>query len=169
MRRLRTLFLSAALALLCAGAAAGQTVTSTYDKDYGLSRLDTYGFSPEEREKSDPLATNTLTEKKIKDALEEELQNCGHHPPPVGAPPSFYVSFHVRAEDKVDESGGATNYTQGTLIVDFHDAATKRLVWRGVAAGVVGRSSVDLRLAEELAKDAAKMLLEQFGRDQLGF
>ena len=85
------------------------------------------------------------------------------------AAPSFYVVFHVRAEDKVDESGGAANYMQGTLIVDFHDAATKRLVWRGVVTGVVGRSSVDLRLAEESAKSGAKLLLEQFGRDQLGF
>ena len=157
------------LTLLCGVAASGQTVTSTYDKDYGLSRLDTYEFAAQERDRSDPLATNTLTEKKIREALEEELQNSGHHPPPHGAAPSFLVSFHVRAEDKTDESGGATNYTQGTLIVDFHDAATKRLVWRGVASGVVGRSSIDLKLAEESAKAAAKMLLEQFGRDQLGF
>ena len=168
MRKFRALCLLG-LTLLFGGAAAGQTVTSTYDKDYGLSRLDTYGFSPEERDKSDPLATNTLTAGKIRDALEEELQNSGHHPPPQGGTPSFYVSFHVRAEDRVEEYGGKTAYVQGALIVDFHDAATKRLVWRGVVTGVVGRSSVDLRLAEEAAKSGAKMLLEQFGRDQLGF
>ena len=168
MRKFRALCLLG-LTLAFGGAAAGQTVTSTYDKDYGLSRLDTYEFASGERDKSDPLATNTLTEGKIKDALDEELQNGGHHPPPHGGAPSFLVSFHVKAEDKVDEYGGATNYMQGTLIVDFHDAATKRLVWRGVATGVVGRSSVDLRLAEEAAKSAAKMLLEQFGRDVLGF
>ena len=105
MRRFRALSLLC-LTLLFGGAAAGQTVTSTYDKDYGLSRLDTYEFSSEERDKSDPLATNTLTEGKIKDALEEELQNSGHHPPPHGAAPSFYVSFNVKVEDKVEEYGG---------------------------------------------------------------
>ena len=168
MRKFRALFLLG-LTLAFGGAAAGQTVTSTYDKDYGLSRLDTYEFSSGEREKSDPLATNTLTEGKIKDALAEELQNSGHHPPPQGGAPSFYVSFHVKAEDKVEEYGGKTGYVQGALIVDFHDAATKKLVWRGVVTGVVGRSSVDLRLAEEVAKSGAKLLLEQFGRDQLGF
>ena len=168
MRKFRALSLLC-LTLLFGGAAAGQTVTSTYDKDYGLSRLDTYEFSSEERDKSDPLATNTLTEGKIKDALDEELQNSGHHPPPQGGAPSFLVSFHVKAEDKTEEYGGKTSYVQGVLIVDFHDAATKRLVWRGVVTGVVGRSSVDLRLAEELAKSGAKLLLEQFGRDQLGF
>src|ERR1051325_9996083 len=104
MRKIRALCLLS-LTLLFGGAAAGQTVTSTYDKDYGLSRLDTYEFSSDERDKSDPLASNTLTEGKIKDALDEELQNGGHHPPPNGAAPSFYVSFHVRAEDRTDESG----------------------------------------------------------------
>ena len=97
------------------------------------------------------------------------MQNKGHHPPPHGARPSFIVSFHVRAEEKTDEFNGAVKFMQGALIVDFHDAATKKLVWRGVASGVVGRSSVDLKLAEEAAKTAAKTLLEQFGRDQLGF
>lgn len=168
MRKFRALLLLG-LTLAFGAAAAGQTVTSTYDKDYGLSKLDTYEFAAQEREKSDPLATNTLTEGKIRDALDEELQNGGHHAPPAGAPPSFLVSFHVRAEEKTEEYGGKTGYVQGTLIVDFHDAATKRLVWRGVATGVVGRSSVDLRLAEEAAKGAAKLLLEQFGRDMLGF
>ena len=168
MRRFSALWLLG-LTLLFGGSAAGQTVTSTYDKEYGLSRLDTYEFSTEERDRSDPLATNTLTEKKIKDALDEELQNAGHHTPPQGGAPSFLVSFHVRAEDKVEEYGGKTAYVQGALVVDFHDAATKRLVWRGVATGVVGRSSVDLRLAEDAAKEAAKLLLEQFGRDVLGF
>lgn len=168
MRKFRALWVLG-LTLLFGVAASGQTVTSTYDKDYGLSRLDTYEFAAGERDKSDPLATNTLTERKIKDALDEELQNSGHHPPPHGGAPSFIVSFHVKAEDRTDESGGGPNYMQGTLIVDFHDAATKRLVWRGVASGVVGRASVDLRLAEEVVKSAAKSLLEQFGRDQLGF
>ena len=58
MRKFRALGLLC-LTLLFGGAAAGQTVTSTYDKDYGLSRLDTYEFSTQERDKSDPLATNT--------------------------------------------------------------------------------------------------------------
>ena len=58
MRKFRALCLLG-LTLLFGGAAAGQTVTSTYDKDYGLSRLDTYEFAAEERDKSDPLATNT--------------------------------------------------------------------------------------------------------------
>ena len=168
MRKIR------ALVLLCStlalgGAAAGQTVTSTYDKEFGLSRLDTYEFAAGERDPSDPLAADTLTEKMIRDALEEELQNSGHHPPPHGAAPSFLVSFHVKVKDQTDGRGREGDYVQGILIVDFHDAGTKRLVWRGIATGAVGREAVDLKLAEDRVQAAAKLLLEQFGRDLLGF
>ena len=168
MRKFRALSLLC-LTLLFGGAAAGQTVTSTYDKDYGLSRLSTYRFVAAEREKSDPLASNTLTEQKIKDALDEELQDSGRHTPPDGADPDFLVAFHAKAEEKVDERGAGPGYVRGTLIVDFYDAATKRLVWRGVATGAVGRETIDLKLAEEESKRAAKMLLWQFGQDVMGF
>lgn len=157
------------LTALCGAAASAQTVTSTYDKDYGLSRLNTYRFVEEQRDKSDPLASNTLTERKIKDALEDELQDSSHHPPPDGAEPDFLVAFHAKAEERTDERGAGPGYVRGTLVVDFYDAGTKRLVWRGVATGAVGREALDLKLAEEEAKAAAKALLEQFGRDVMGF
>ena len=164
----RTLWVLGLLAAF-GGAASGQTVTSTYDKDYGLSRLRTYEFKVEEREKSDPLATDTVTEKKLKDALDDELQNHGYHPAAGGASPDFLVAFHVQTRDKTYGPGSDRNYVQGILIVDFYDAQTKRLVWRGVATGVVGAEAVDLKLAEEKAKDAARLLLEQFGRDLPGY
>jgi hypothetical protein len=157
------------LTALCAVAASAQTVTSTYDREYGLSKLGTYRFVAEEREKSDPLASNTLTERKIKDALDEELQDSGRHAPPEGADPDFLVAFHAKAEEKLDERGAGPGYVKGTLIVDFYDAKTKRLVWRGIATGAVGGGTLDLKLAEEQVKGAAKTLLEQFGRDVMGF
>lgn len=149
-------------------AASAQTVTSTYDKEYGLSRLNTYRFVDEQRDKSDPLASNTLTADKIKDALEDELEDSGRHTPPEGGTPDFLVAFHAKTEDKAgDRAKGG--YVRGILIVDFYDAATKRLVWRGVATGPVGGEAIDLQLAEEEVKRAAKSLLEQFGRDALAF
>ncbi len=157
------------LATLCCANASAQTVTSTFDENYGLSKLNTYRFVEEEREKSDPLASNTLTERKIVDALDEELLASGYHTPPEGATPDFLIRFHAKAEEKLDERGTGPGYVKGTLIVDFYDAATKRLVWRGVATGAVGGASLDLRLAEDEVKRAAKGLLEQFGRDVLGF
>jgi hypothetical protein len=149
--------------------AFGQTVTSTYDKDYGLSKLKTYQFKVEERDKSDPLATDTIMEKKTEDALDDELQSNGYHPPSDGTLPDFLISFHVKTKDKTGERGREWSYVQGTLIVDFYDTETKKLIWRGIASDVVGREEVDLKLAEELVKKAAKLLLEQFNKDLFAY
>ena len=43
------------------------------------------------------------------------------------------------------------------------------MVWRGVSTGVVGKDAVDLKLAEEGVKEAAKLLLAKFGKVLLGF
>jgi hypothetical protein len=167
MKIFRALLFLSLTALLCVAASA-QTVTSTFDKEYGLSRLNTYRFTDEQRDKSDPLASNTLTAEKIKDALEDELEDSGRHTPPEGGTPDFLVAFHAKTEDRAGDlsTGG---HIRGVLIVDFYDAATKKLVWRGVATGRVGGEAIDLHLAEEEVKRAAKSLLEQFGRDALAF
>ncbi|HEV3469668.1 MAG TPA: DUF4136 domain-containing protein [Pyrinomonadaceae bacterium] len=168
MRIFRTLWVLG-LMLAAGGTAFGQKVTSSYDRDYGLSRLGIYEFAAHERVASDPLAADTLMEQKVKDALEDALQRKGYHPSSEGVPPHFLVSFHAAARDKTDERGLGRSYVQGTLIVDFLDAETGRLVWRGIATGMVGAEAVDLRLAEEQVERAAELLMEQFGRDLLGF
>lgn len=168
MSKFRT-FCVLGLIIVFGGIAFGQTVTSTFDKDYGLSRLKTYEFKVEERAVSDPLASDTVTEKKIKEALDDKLQINGYHPPSEGTLPDFFISFHVRTKDKTDERGPNREYVQGSLIVDFYDGETKKLVWRGMASGMVGEDTVDLKLAEEKAEKAAKLLLEQFRKDLLEF
>lgn len=167
MRMFRTL-LFMGLWVLAGGTAFGQTVTSTYDKDYGLYRLGTYGFKAQVRVGSDPLAADTVMEKKVREALDDALQLKGHYPPSDGVRPTFLVSFHVATRDKTREDGPGGDYVQGTLTVDFYDAETGNLIWRGIASGAVGAAAVDLKLAEERAERAAEMLLEQFGRDLLG-
>lgn len=156
------------LIVMCGGVAAGQTVTSTFDEDFGLYRLGTYGFKLQVRGASDPLATDTVMEKKVREALDDALQGKGFYPPSEGSRPSFLVSFHTATKDVSDEGGPGRDYVQGTLTVDFYDAETGRLVWRGIASGAVGLRAVDLKLAEERIKRAAELLLEQFGRDLLG-
>ena len=167
MRMFRTL-LFVGLWVLAGGAAFGQTVTSTYDEDYGLYRLGTYGFKVQVRSSSDPLAADTVMEKKVREALDDALQLKGYYPPSDGVRPTFLVSFHATTRDKTREGGPGADYVQGTLTVDFYDAETGNLIWRGIASGAVGAAAVDLKLAEERAKRAAEMLLEQFGRDLLG-
>ncbi len=168
MRKFRA-FLIFGLMMVFGSLAFGQTVTSIFDKDYGLSRLKTYEFKVEERIAGDVLAIDTVTEQKIKDAFDEELQNNGYHPPSEGTRSDFLISFHVATKDKTDQRGRERNYIQGSLIVDFYDAESKKLVWRGIASGAIGGEAVDLKIAEEKVKEAAKLLIKQFNEDCLVF
>lgn len=168
MNKLRTFFVMG-LVVLFGPMAFGQTVTSTFDEDYNLSRLRTFRFKIEERVVSDPLATDTVMEKKIKNAIEDELQTNGYHSPANEVVPDFLVSFHVKTKDKTDQTGRDKNYVQGSLIVDFYDVETNTLVWRGIAVGVVGLEAVDLKLAEERVKIGAQMLVRRFVQDRFAF
>lgn len=167
MNTFRTL-LVLSLMTVFSGMAYGQSVTSTFDEDYSLSKLKTWQFKTEKRDDADPLATDTVMEKKMQDALDDELHSYGYNPPYNDAPPDFLVSIHVKLRDKTDERGRDYDYVQGVLIVDFYDAETKRLIWRGIVTGSVGTTAVDLKLAEEQVKKAAKLLLERFSNDRLG-
>lgn len=167
--------------LLSASFAFGQSVKSAYDKDYNLSKLQTYDYQVEERDKADPLATNTLLDQQIKDALEDALHANFYHQA-EGSAPDFLVAYHVTSKD-VTETRRALrrgalvpraslqieNYVQGTLVVDFIDPQTRKLVWRGVASGIIGRETVDFKIAEAEIKAATKSLLEQFRKDLRGF
>jgi hypothetical protein len=164
------------LLVLWGSSAYSQSVSSTYDKDYNLSRLKTYDYKVEDRDRTDPLATDTLTEQKIREALEEALNANAYHQ--ASGAPDFLVSYHITTKDvtsgrRVPFRGlpgprgnlQIETYIQGTLIVDFIDPETKRLIWRGVASGIVGREAVDFKVAEEKIKAACKSLLEQFRKD----
>jgi hypothetical protein len=41
----------------------------------------------------------------------------------------------ARSESTLDRLPGASEYTEGTLVVDIYEAKTKQLMWRGVAQG----------------------------------
>lgn len=174
MNILRALLLTSLM--LSASFACGQSVRSSYDKDYNLSRLKTYDYKAEERDRTDPLATDTLTDQQIKDALEDAL-HANFYQQAASGTPDFLIAYHVTTKDVTGTrvlrraplgpraNIVTENYVQGTLVVDFIDPETKKLVWRGVASGIVGRETVDPKLAEEKIKAATRMLLNQFHKD----
>ena len=167
--------------MLSTSFAFGQSIRSSYDKDYNLSRLKTYDYKVEERDSADPLATDTLMDQKIRDALEDALHANYYHQASTGAS-DFLISYHITTKDMTGGRrrplGGVPgprgnlqieNYVQGTLIVDFIDSETKKLIWRGAASGIVGRDMIDFKVAEEKIKAATRLLLDQFRKDISGF
>ena len=102
--------------------------------------------------------------------------------------PNFRVGYHLILDERVDYQtvntywgGGwgygrvyrpygpgygtsqtyATEYTQGTLIIDFFDTGSKELVWRGTAEGKIHETD-DPQEKQDRANRAVQMILDQF-------
>lgn len=85
----------------------------------------------------------------VRDRIAADLAQKGIHPTTEN--PDFYVAYHTKLEQKTTVSDwgypglfwGAPGparideYTQGTLIVDFIDAKSGQIFWRGTAGSAV--------------------------------
>ena len=98
--------------------------------------------------------------------------------------PSFVIVYHVAARNRTevfmipnwDFYGGygygyygywsgyvpsqpmISQFTEGTLVLDFVDTATKRLIWRGTAVGILGSQKEN----QESIAEAVRKMLENF-------
>jgi hypothetical protein len=129
-----------ALALIPAVVYA-QKVTTDFDHAAPFASYRTYAWAP------GAPSLVSLTEQRIHSGIETQLQAKALRLAENN--PSLYVASFVltRVEPQVIASGfdpwwrdgggfaatAAQTYVQGTLIVDLYDAATRKMVWRGVA------------------------------------
>ena len=135
--------------LVTAASAHAQKITTDYDHDANLDNYQTYMWS-----KGTPVS-NPLMDQRVVSSIESELASKGIQK--VDSNPSMYVVYHASSKEnqsfQTDSFGygmGAgwrwggmggmgtsttreVSYTKGTLVVDFWDAGTKKLVWRGTA------------------------------------
>jgi hypothetical protein len=89
------------------------------------------------------------------------------------------VVYHTGIQDKVQVTdwgygygpyrgwygGGGTDvyqYQQGTLIIDFVDATTKQLVWRGTAQGVLSEGKSDPETQQKKIDNVVGKLLQNY-------
>ncbi len=109
-------------------------------------------------------------------AVDRELARKGLARTTPDAGPDFLVSVVGLSRDRVEvrEYGYAPSYlvgpgwaapvaevaryTEGTLLLDFVDAGTRRLFWRGTAAGALD-ATTDL---QRTVDDAVRRMLEAF-------
>jgi hypothetical protein len=154
-----------------AGGARAQSVQSDFDRAFDFSKLKTFAFAQQQRGPNDPLAANPLNDRRIRTALDSQLVARGFTSDSGG--PDFLVAYHAatRARTSLDAWGygpgrwrggrvDVNQYTEGTLIVDMVDPASKQLVWRGTATGTIQLKDVDKKIRE-----AAKKLTERFVKD----
>jgi hypothetical protein len=124
---------------MAASVAYAQKVTTDSDPSAPFATYKTYAWT------AGTPSPNPLSEQRIHAAVDAKLAGKGLTK--VDSAPSVYVATHVLAHEQKEivadgfgpwwGFGGGTatvqTYVQGTLIVDLYDAATKKMVWRGVA------------------------------------
>ena len=149
-----------ALASLMATAAFAQHVTTDSAPGAPFASYRTFAWTP-----GTPAAVS-LTEQRIHADVNTQLQAKGLTQ--VNANPDLYVATHVMKQQVPEViadgfgpwwgygGGMATvqTYTKGTIVVDLYDAATKKMVWRGVATSTLSSkpSKNNVKLDKALTK-----------------
>ncbi len=155
---------------------SGVTVSSDYAQSTDFTELKTFAWLPKSQEEYvDHGVDNSLIRSRIQDAIATELAAKGYLEIIDGAG-DFLVTYHARTQEKIQVQprtgpmigrpwgGGYADvyqYEEGTLIIDFIQAKTQQLVWRGIAKGAVNwQGSPEKRT--KLINEAVQKVLAQF-------
>ncbi len=132
------------------------SVSYDYDTKSDFTSLKTFDFMPVPVQSN----VNTLNVKRIQDAVRNQLESKGYTQTPDN--PDFQIAMHLSKQEKarvksVTDSGythtfgrridwgdntgtrriNVYEYEEGTLILDFVDAQSNELSWRGVATAEI--------------------------------
>jgi hypothetical protein len=143
-----------------------------YDRKMDFAKLETYDwFRTEPKEEDDRLVIE-----RIKNAVNTELAGKGLRR--VSSNPDFLIAIKIGAKVEYWSGGGhyyhGSRYTggygyspryahrieAGTLVLDFVDAKSKELVWRGEAKGVLEISTPEKM--DALVNEVVKKVLANF-------
>jgi len=166
--------------LVCGGvllAAGCATLNADYDYDASVdfSKLHTYGWLPRDPGSS----TQELTVKRIQNAVNSKLQAKGLTL--TSDNPDFLIAMQLSGKTTyggstgvgasvgipvgragtISVGGGKSKpheKTEGTLVLDFVDAKTQSLVWRGTATAAVQPKTSPEEQQERINKVIAEML-----------
>ena len=158
------------LTVLCVADARATEVKSDYDRSYPLHRFQAFTFVAQHNTSpADALAGDELVARRIQSAITRNLITIGCVEEKVA---DFAVTFRavVRNQAQLSTSGfprlgtgrlWVDNYTVGTIIVEFRDAKSGDLVWRGSVSG-----TVDPNKNEEKINAGIKKLIARFAKDR---
>lgn len=150
------------LALMACGPAIDVRTVVSPDAHFGTLHTFRILPAPEPRRgerlpPDDPMLVNSITNRALRHAVSDALAERGYVP--SDSHPDFLVAYYASSKHKLDVTwwnygypfrprwwrgwgprwGGpvVTEYTEGTVIIDLLDAATKDLLWRGRGVAVV--------------------------------
>jgi len=173
------LLLAVGVALFLLGCSS-ITITSDYDREANFAAMKTFDWATVQKnavsaDAQTVMFQNSLIEKHMKNAVTKQLATKGITP--STDKPNFLVGFYMQTAQKTQVTdygygygygarwgGGGVDvhqYTQGTLILDFVDAASNQLVWRAVASGALS-DNPDPTKAEQKINDIVEQMLKDY-------
>lgn len=183
MKRNKTMSLAGFLlaGLLLAGCASTPNTFSNADPNVDFGKYKTFGFLPELA--TDKPGYESMESNFLKVAVAQQMDRRGLA---YSESPDLLVNFFINTKERVrtrsvptmgayygfrdpfyDTWGGyggfetrVEQYTEGTLNIDFVDAATKKLVWEGAVVGRV--TDEHIRNLEKTIDGAVNDILKNF-------
>lgn len=140
---MRSIMSSTAAALFLVVTGCGATIHTSTASNADIGRYKTFAFYTPPYRQSESIADQTIQSSLARDLEARGLTEAR------GGHPDFLIAYHVKEQQRLDADtvgygfygwggpGMVTEYTQGTLIVDFIDPQTKNVFWRGTATDVV--------------------------------
>jgi hypothetical protein len=141
------LILPAMLVIFMTGC-TGIRVSTDFDRKADFSKYKTFNFSKE----VDKVTLNDLNRRRLKDAITKEMEAKGFQ---ISTTPDVLVNAFVKGKTKYSATAN-TNYNmfyrgfgssdtyvdvnksiEGTLFIDLIDVQEKKMIWEGVAEGLV--------------------------------
>lgn len=161
-------------------------VRSDWDSTVDFSGFQRFHWiEPPRHENADPFADNDLLRKRVRLAVFRTLEERGYRPTSSAEEADFLITWDITLEERLRVSGGHLGGYYGgyrypfysgypghagaggsstvrsdqdsTLLIDFLDARTRQLVWRGWANEVVGTRD-QVRDLEEVEQGIRQIL-----------
>lgn len=169
---MKTISMLGIMLSLMAVSAMAQSVQSDFDRSFRFSDLKTFSFAVQKRAATDPLGSDTLNDGRIRKGLESQLTSSGFRMETEKS--DFVIAYYVTTKNKlnVQDFGygpprwfgsrdiRVNQYSEGTLMVDFIDAKSNQVIWRGRASGTLEMKGVDKKISKSVEK-----LIKQFLKD----
>jgi hypothetical protein len=172
-------------AAVLVGGCAGIKVGQDYDVKTDFTSLKTYAWQSTVQAKTgDVRVDNTLLDDRIRKAVDDRLAQKGYRKT-AGGIPDFRVAYSYQIRRKVGSEGvqtgigvgvggsgsfggvglgtggGVNEYDEGTLVIDFLDAANGDLLWRGTGSRRLVETT-DPEKATRRVNETVERILEQF-------
>ena len=170
---------AACLAFLVGAGCSSVTVNYDWDRQEDFSKLKTFAWMQQPAtavgDARAAALNNSLFAKRLHDSVNRQMQAKGYSVDTES--PDFVIVYHTGVQDKVNvtnwgytygpywgpwgESIDVHQYAEGTLILDFIDANTKNLIWRGTAQKILA-DRPDPDKVEKNIDDVVARLLAKF-------